>query len=420
MDHISAEHLKFASMRLAPLLALCFTSFVMHGFMPDSLMTVLVVPVIKDKVGKVGSSDNYRPIALANTLSKVVEEILLSRFYNLISSTENQFGFKINHGTDMCIFALKELLRKYKGKNSTVFMCFLDASKAFDRVNHSKLFQKLCKARVPKYIVRCLSYWYAHQTMLVKWDNCISAPFQIGNGVRQGSLLSPILFNFYMNDLSKELNKCRTGCLVGGVVVNHLMYADDLVVFSPSSAGLQQRLNVCSVFGDQHDVKYNAAKSFVMICRTKEDRSLVFPLFKLSGNILTVCNKIKYLGHIINDCLSDDEDMYRQCRMLYAQANVMARKFGSCSEGVKITLFRAYCTSLYTAHLWSKYKKGSLQKLTVAYNDALRLLLKRPRWSSASELFVTSRISTLPAVLRNLMYKFICRLNSSENNIFYC
>uniref|UniRef100_A0A3Q3JVI4 Reverse transcriptase domain-containing protein n=1 Tax=Monopterus albus TaxID=43700 RepID=A0A3Q3JVI4_MONAL len=107
LDHISVEHLKYASLRLAPLLAICFTSCFIHGFLPDSLMTVLLVPVVKDKAGKVGSSDNYRPIALANTLSKVVEAILLSRFCNLIGSTENQFGFKSNHGTDMCIFALK-------------------------------------------------------------------------------------------------------------------------------------------------------------------------------------------------------------------------------------------------------------------------------------------------------------------------
>lgn len=113
MDSISAEHLKFASTRLCPLLALCFTALMVHGFLPDSMTTVLLGPVIKDKAGKVGSSDNYRPIALANILFKVVEQILFER---IIISTNNQFGFKPRHGTDMCIYVLKELLSNYKRK----------------------------------------------------------------------------------------------------------------------------------------------------------------------------------------------------------------------------------------------------------------------------------------------------------------
>lgn len=114
----------------------------------------------------------------------------MARIDKIIPSTDNQFGFKPKHGTDMCIYALKELLSDYKSKNSSFFICFLDASKAFDRVNHRKLFHKLCQAGVPRYIVRCLSYWYANQTMQVKWANCVSAPFQVCNGVRQGSILS--------------------------------------------------------------------------------------------------------------------------------------------------------------------------------------------------------------------------------------
>ena len=102
---------------------------------------------------------------------------------------------------------------------------------------------------------------------------------------------------------------------------------------------------------------------------------------------------------------------------MYAQANILARKFSMCSEEVKITLFRAYCTPLYTAHLWSSYKKASLQKLKVAYNDAMRILLRRPRWCSASEMFVAARVNTFQAVLRNLMYRFVCRVDESVNTI---
>lgn len=253
--------------------------------------------------------------------------------------------------------------------------------------------------------------------MHVKWGHCVSAPFGVRNGVRQGGILSPILFNLYVDDLSISLNTCNTGCMIGNTLVNHIMYADDLVVFSPCSAGLQQLLNVCSEYGVVHDMKFNTDKSVVVICRTKEDKCLMFPTFKLAGNNLRVMSKIKYLGHLITDQLKDDQDIYRQCRALYAQANSLLRKFGACTDRVKVALFRAHCTPLYTAHLWSNYSKASLCKLQVAYNDALRILLRRPRWCSASEMFVAAGVNTLQATLRNFMYKFICRLNSSENCI---
>lgn len=168
-----------------------------------------------------------------------------------------------------------------------------------------------------------------------------------------------------MDDLSKYLKACKTGCMIGGILVNHIMYADDLVVFSPSSPGLQQLLNICSGYGFKYDIKYNANKSNVMICRTKEDKNLKFPVFELSDKSLTVSGKVKYLGHFITEYLTDNEDIERQHRMMYIQANVLLRKFSFCSDEVNVSLFKAYCTPLYTAHLWSRYSAASLQRLQV-------------------------------------------------------
>ena len=205
--------------------------------------------------------------------------------------------------------------------------------------------------------------------------------------------------------------------MVGNRLINHLMYADDLVVLSPYSAGLQKLLRVCTEYGVQYDIKFNPKKSVVMIARTKEDQKRKFPSFCLSEQSLNVVTKIKYLGHIIRDDLCDDDDVQRQCCKLYAQANMIARKFHMCSKDVKIALFRAYCTPLYTAHLWCNYSKGKMNKIKVAYNDALRIFLKYPRWESASHLFVSSNVPTFNALLRNFIYKFICRLYRSKNGI---
>jgi len=101
---------------------------------------------------------------------------------------------------------------------------------------------------------------------------------------------------------------------------------------------------------------------------------------------------------------------------VYAQANMLARKFHMCSDFVKIRLFQSHCTPLYTAPLWVKFKKATEHKLQ-AYNDCMRILLKKPRWCSASDLFCKARVNTFQALLRNLMYKFIGRLDRSQNGI---
>ena len=151
--------------------------------------------------------------------------------------------------------------------------------------------------------------------------------------------------------------------------------------------------------------------------RSGEDRQSKFPSFYLSGSVLSECEEVKYLGHIITNDLSDDKDIYRQCRKLYGQANMLCRKFSTCSDSVKIALFRSFCTPLYTAHLWCKYRQSSLRRLTVAYNDGMRLLLRAPRSCSASQMFVKVGVPTCPALLRNLMYKFMCRVAVSDNDI---
>ena len=110
------------------------------GMLPRTLMNVVIIPLVKCKSKDPADVNNYRPIAIAPALSKVLEQVLLSR---LAWTADSQFGFKQTHGTEMAIFALKQT-DFYRNQDTPVYMCFLDAKKSFDRVNHWTLAKRNC------------------------------------------------------------------------------------------------------------------------------------------------------------------------------------------------------------------------------------------------------------------------------------
>ena len=135
-DGISAESLMFAHDRLHVLLSLCFSACFSHSYLPKSLLKTTIVPVIKNKCGSLTDCNNYRPIAIATSTSKLLESIILLKCEESFFTSDNQFGFKAGHSTEFCIYSLLEFIDFYKKRNTTVFVTFLDASKVFDKVNY--------------------------------------------------------------------------------------------------------------------------------------------------------------------------------------------------------------------------------------------------------------------------------------------
>ena len=121
------------------------------------------------------------------------------------------------------------MIEFYKSCNTSVFVTFLDASKAYDKIDHWLLYDKLLHNDVPVFIVKILVYWYSHQEMFIRWGNSCSNKFYVANGVKQGGILSPALFNVYMNNLSVTLNQSGIGGFLGDSLVNHICYADDCI-----------------------------------------------------------------------------------------------------------------------------------------------------------------------------------------------
>ena len=212
LDNIFAEHIVYASPSVHPLLSICFNAFIVHGFLPSDLTDTVLVPIVKEKTGDISDKGNYRPIALASVVSKVFEMSLLVKLEKYLYSSDYQFGFKPKHSTYLCIYTLKEVIEFYKSQSSSVYVCFMDASKAFDRVNHWTLFKKLIDRGMPDVFVRLLVYWYRTQNACVRWSTAGSEMFTVSNGVRQGGILSPLFCNVYMDGLSDILCKTECGC----------------------------------------------------------------------------------------------------------------------------------------------------------------------------------------------------------------
>ena len=283
-----------------------------YTHLPRELMKVTLVPILKCKTISPSDSQSYRPIALPTSASKLLESILQQRMKDFLLTSHAQFGFKANHGTEMAIFAFKETVNSYLKKGSPVFTCFLDASKAFDKLNHNKLFKILQNRGMPTYIINLLSYWYSNQEYAIKWGNSFSLPFRVSNGIRQGGIISPYLYNVYTDELTTLLDKKKIGCHVDGMSLNHVVYADDMVVLAPSAKALQEILDTCHEFAQSRDITYNKTKTVCMKFLPRNIRSAHINQFRMGSTPLNFTEEIKYLGHIICSSLRDDADVLRQ------------------------------------------------------------------------------------------------------------
>ena len=120
---------------------------------------------------------------------------------------------------------------------------------------------------MPLIIVRIITFWYQSQLVGVKWGKVASNFFRISNSVRQGGILSPKLFAFYMNNLSRLLVMSNVGCYFDGQCVNHLVYADDIkcCLLAPTAIAMQQLLEICNDYGVANDITFNHLKSVCLV-----------------------------------------------------------------------------------------------------------------------------------------------------------
>ena len=187
--------------------------------------------------------------------------------------------------------------------------------------------------------------------MHVRWGSTSTSSFHVSNGAKQDGILSPMLFNVYMDQLSIRLNRSGIGGNIGGHLISHLCYADDLCLISLSSAGMQSLLDICNSYAIEHVLTYNSNKSYSLCFKPKHIK-FARPCFYLNRLEIPRVDQCKYLGIMI--CTKNcDIDLKRQMRKFYANINILSRprKFAKCSPNVKCTLFKSFCSNMYCSKL---------------------------------------------------------------------
>ena len=196
----------------------------------------------------------------------------------------------------MCTFALNETISYYTKYGSTVYALFLDAFKAFDRVNFVKLFKKLLDKGMSPITVRLLLNMYLNQKIQVKWNGQLSEPFSVSKGVRQDGILSPLFFSIYMDDLLLELKESGIGCHIGNHYFGVLGYADDIVLLCPSKEGLRKLITICERYAKDHDILFNGSKSKLLVFGSTSN--IVSNIF-VNGAEVPFCDNVMHLGNFI-------------------------------------------------------------------------------------------------------------------------
>ena len=418
-DGLHMEAFVFGCSRLYVHLSVLFNLFLSHCHLPNEFMQSVVVPLVKSKTGNMNDANNYRAIALSNAVSKILESIFLQHVKSNSDVDMYQFGFKAGHSTGQCTNLLKNVVKYYADSGSHVFVCFLDFSKAFDKVNYWHLFNKLLDDNVAVDLVSILAYWYSHQQMYVRWKMVTSDPFLIGNGTKQGGVLSPYLFSRYVRELIAGINTSGSGCNIGGKFYNILAYADDMVLLAPSWFGLQRLIDILSALAGDISMSCNVMKTVCMIfnptCKHKAV-SCIFPEFTLNGAHLKYVCEFKYLGHVLNNKLSDDDDIKRETRNMFVRTNILLRRFGKCSVSVKLSLFRSYCLCFYDIGMWSKYSSTVFKRMEACYNKCVKSFFKYRRLDSVTDMLCELGLTTFSDLFQDNVVKFKIRWLTASND----
>ncbi len=298
IDGITAEHLVHGIgtvliQKLSMMLSMC----IKYGVVPDRFRSGILVPIPKKPGCDASIPKNWRPIVISSTLSKLLELYVLDECQQHTFS-DMQYGFVPKRGTDTATTLLNDVIAYSTTQGSTVYTCSLDAEGAFDAIPHSVLFDKASQV-LPDHCWRAMYNWYADLTVRIKWKDQLSPTISVNIGTRQGGLSSPFLFNIFYQDLVEELSGITNGICIDGRNYNVFCYADDIMLTSLTSTGLQVLIDTANRYITEHGLRFNPNKT---TCTTFGTNYLQpSPIWHILNTPLTETDHVTYLGTILSN-----------------------------------------------------------------------------------------------------------------------
>ena len=412
-EGLYSDHVINGCQSLYVWLSLLFNAMLIHGMSPDSMVVGTMIPIPKNKRQSLSNSNNYRSIALSSIFGKILDWIFLIKEGDALVSSDLQFGFKENSCTSHCTFLLNETISYYNMKHTNVYTVMLDASKAFDRVHYCKLFKLLIERKMSPLVLRLLLNMYTTQTMQVRWGSETSSMFNVVNGVKQGGVLSPVLFAVYMDNLLLKLENSGFGCRMGNQYVGGLAYADDLTLLCPTADGMQKLLNICDDYAKEFDIIFNGDKSQLLLFKGRDCKTTYGKLC-INDVELQYTDNTVHLGHNISTV---DKDVFVRKAIcnFWKNFNIFLSDLGHLSIGIKCKLFQQYCCSFYGSVLWL-LSSNAVNDLCIAWRKALRILWKVPALTHCNIIEQLSGFMPLYIQLTKRFCKFIHKCMSSMND----
>ena len=407
-----SDHVKHSTKRMQLVISLLLTASTKHGHMPEDTLLSSISSIPKDSRASLCDSDNYRGIALSSCLAKIHDIIILNKYSAELCTSEMQYAFKSKHGTVMCTLALKEVTRYYQRCGSDVYVGMIDASKAFDRIRHDKLFLTLIDRKLPAIVIRIMLDSYQRQKMRTVWNGMYSENFGTLNGIKQGSIASPVLFTVYMDELLLRLEDSGIGCKVGSHYFGSIGYADDLSLVCPTLQGFQKMITICECFGDEYGVKYNPVKS-VALHMTKKNSSTP-PEVKLAGQPIKWVKTAKHLGNYIRSDFRETDEVAHKRGDFIGRVNNLSATFAKADDNVKRMIFNSQCSHLYGIETWNM-ADNDVEKFRKTWNLGVRKVFELPYQTHTRFLSLFLDRPYVTDQMNTRFYKLLMNMTNSDN-----
>ena len=373
-DNISPLLVKENCLFLCEPLAYLFNLSLEKGIVPSNLKTAKVVPIFKK--GDVHTASNYRPISLLSIFNKLLERLVYKRMYNFLNKNQTlyefQFGFRKNHSTSLALLEVVDNCYKQLDENNIILGIYLDLQKAFDTVDHSILLHKLYYYGIRGTTYDWLKSYLCNREQYTVVNNHQSSNGRVICGVPQGSVLGPLLFLIYVNDISQAVpgNKLK-------------LFADDtnLFLYGKTLVDLENQANSCLSQLDLWFVANRLSLNIEKTCytlfspRNIPDSNCLLNITINNQPISKVTN-CKYLGIVIDEKLKWDahiESLYKKLikytGIFYKIRNVLPR---SCLRKLYYALVHPHI--LYGIEIYANTSDSLLDKLYKLNNKILRIL----------------------------------------------